>query len=76
MNRLLLLMLFLLLGWPKGQALAEKTASQASTETISEEDMEIIKIIEVLNHMDLLENLDLLKDFDLLTEDNNDENHN
>ena len=76
MNRVFMFTLFLVLGWPKGPALAEETAAPAATETISEEDMEIIKVMEILNHMDLLENLDLLKDFDLLTEDNNDENHN
>ena len=76
MNRLFLFFLFLVLGWLGGPALAEEITAPAAVEKISEEDMEIIKIMDVLNHMDLLENLDLLKDFDLLTEDNDDENHN
>jgi len=76
MNKLLLVFLLLVLSWRQDPDLADETAARESTGKISEEDMEIIKIMDILNDMDLLENIDLLKDFDLLKEDNHHEKDN
>ena len=70
--RFLMILVFLLMGmgWP---AWGNENPDVEAGNTVSREDMEIIKVLDILKLMDLVENIDLMKDMDVLIEDKKDE---
>ena len=70
MKLAMILLWFFVFGLPATGVPAEKMQGQSETAPLSEEDREIIKILEVLKKMDLMKDLDMLKDLEILDEEN------
>ncbi len=56
-----------------GVAFADEKGDVPGSTEISQEDMNIIKVMDILKMMDLMENLDMMKDWDVLVEDDKNE---
>jgi len=52
-----------------GDGFAQTGPSSAGESALTEQDKEIIQLMEMLNHMDLLSDMELLEDFDVLTKE-------
>lgn len=63
-----------ILGWGWGAfAEEEPLLTPTKAETVSPQDMEVVRMMEVLELMDIAENMDLLEDMDIIAEEENDE---
>ncbi|RJP79053.1 MAG: hypothetical protein C4522_11060 [Desulfobacteraceae bacterium] len=74
MKSIFLLLWMVLLFQPVLPAHSEESQTETNVVRISEEDLEIIKVLEILKMMALMENYDIVKDMEILTEENADEN--
>ncbi len=75
MKKIIVLIWFLFLLLPVDFLFAGEEEKEVETTKISEEDKEIIKVLEVLKLMDMMKDYDLVQDMEILIEENTDENN-
>ena len=69
MRTILILLVFYIIGAPWDIASGNEPKTAPAVDKVSNEEMEVIKVMDILELLDLMDNLDLLKEMDVLTED-------